>query len=95
MTSSHSPSTSETTIDRKVGPVSIRSDVEAVALSEVELERLTKLIMYISRVFSKGKKKKNIADTIYLSIDAKLTGGCCRSSEFYVLFRLLTGRILA
>jgi hypothetical protein len=47
--SSQSPSTSETTIDRKVGPVTTHSDVEtATALPGVlEVERLTKSVMYI------------------------------------------------
>ena len=58
MIPSHSPSTSETTIDRKVGPVSAQSDIETAALPDVlEVERLTKSVMYILQVFLKGKKK--------------------------------------
>ena len=56
MISSHSPSTSETAIDRKVGPVSTPSDNETAALPDVlEVERLTKSVMYILQVFSKKK----------------------------------------
>ena len=49
MISSHSPSTSDTTIDKKVAPVTTHSDVEtAAALPDVlEVERLTKSVMYI------------------------------------------------
>ena len=49
MLSSHSPSTSDTTIDRKVGPVATtRSDIETTVLPEVlEIERLTKSVMYV------------------------------------------------
>jgi hypothetical protein len=57
MVSSHSPSTSEATIDNKVGPVSTHSDVEIAPLPGVlEVERLTKSVMYISQALSKGKK---------------------------------------
>jgi hypothetical protein len=58
MLSSHSPSTSDTNIDRdrKVGPVATHSDIEtAAALPGVlEVERLTKSVMYI--VFFERKK---------------------------------------
>ena len=59
MISLPSPSTSEATIDRKVGPVTTRPDIETVALPGVlEVERLTKSVMYIflQSCFSKGKK---------------------------------------
>jgi hypothetical protein len=63
MVSSHSPPTSETTIDRKVGPVATQSDIEAAALPGVlEVERLTKSVMYISQVFF--SERKNMANTI-------------------------------
>ena len=53
MVSSHSPSTSETT---KVGPISARSDMEAAALCGVlEVDSLTKSVMYIFQVFLKVK----------------------------------------
>ena len=46
--SSHSPSTSETTIDRKAAPVATHSDIEMAALPDVlEVERLTKSVMCI------------------------------------------------
>lgn len=56
-----SPSTSEATIDRKVGPVMTHPDIETVALPGVlEIERLTKSVMYIffflQRVFFERKK---------------------------------------
>jgi hypothetical protein len=64
MPSSHSPSTSETTIDRKVRPVATHSDIETAALPGVlEVERLTKSVMYI---FASVFEKKNMANTIYL-----------------------------
>ena len=90
MASSHSPPTSKT---RKVGPVSTPSDVETVALPEAEVERLTKSIMYISQILSKGKN--NIANTIYLRIAVRSTGGFYPFSELYLPFHLLTGQILA
>ena len=76
-------------------------DIETVALPGVlEVERLTKSVMYIfflqSFFFSKGKN--NIwANTIYLplALDVKSTGGCYHFLEFYLLSLLLTGQILA
>ena len=92
MVSSHSPSTSETIIDRKVGPVSTHSDIETAALPDVlEVEKLTKSVMYILQVLLKGKKMANTTSCI----DVKSTGGCYRFSEFYLLFHLLTGQTLA
>ena len=95
MVSSHSPSTSETIIDRKVGPVSTHSDIETAALPALpdvlEVEKLTKSVMYILQVLLKGKRMANTASCI----DVKSTGGCYRFSEFYLLFHLLTGQILA
>jgi hypothetical protein len=60
----HSPSTSETTIDRKVGPVSTRSDIEAAAAAlpgVLEVESLTKSVMYnfLQCVFERQKKMAN------------------------------------
>jgi hypothetical protein len=80
MLSSHSPSTSETTIDRKVGPVATtRSDIETAVLTEVlEVERLTKSVMYF--FFTSAFEKKIMANTLYypLVIDVKSIGGCYR-----------------
>ena len=92
MNSSHSPSTSDTTVDRKVGPVTTHSNIEtATALPDVlEVENLTKSVMYILRVYSEGGKK--MADAIIslppCVLDVKSTGGCYRFLEFYLLFHL-------
>lgn len=58
MISSNSPSASETTIDRKVGPVLTHSDAETAALAlpgVLEVERLAKSVMYVFQVFEREK----------------------------------------
>lgn len=98
MLSSHSPSTSETTIDKKVGPITTHSDIEtAAALPGVlEVERLTKSVMYIfASIFQKEKIWLTLSFYLPLALDVKSTGGCYHFLEFYLLFHLLTGQILA